>query len=106
MTTFLNILKDFYEREPDRLTVTLHYQNKPDLPITYRELIERSNDYAAAYAHAGIKPGDVVILILQHGIDLVYAFWGVVLYGAIPSLMTFLTEKCNGPQKLDRKSFC
>lgn len=93
MTTFTNVLKDFYEREPERVSVTLMFPGQPDFPITYRELIERSNDYAAAYARAGVQPGDVIILILQHGKDLVYSFWGAVLLGAIPSMMPFLTEK-------------
>ncbi len=93
MTTFPDVLKGFYDNEPDRVSVTLQHSNQPDIHITYRELVERSNDYAAEYARAGIKPGDVVILILQHGRDLVYAFWGAVLHGAIPSLMPFLTEK-------------
>ena len=93
MTTFTDVLKDFYEREPERVTVTLQHPGQPDYPITYRELLERSNDYAKAYANAGVKPGDVVILILQHGKDLVYSFWGAVLLGAIPSMMPFLTEK-------------
>lgn len=93
MTTFVNTLKNFYESEPDRPSVTLQHPGQPDFTITYRELIERSNDYAASYARAGIKPGEVVILILQHGKDLVYSFWGAVLHGAIPSMMPFLTEK-------------
>lgn len=93
MTTFTDVLRDFYEREPERVAITLQHPNQPDFHITYQELIERSNDYAAAYARAGIKPGEVVILILQHGMDLVYSFWGAVLLGAIPSMMPFLTEK-------------
>lgn len=93
MTTFTDVLRDFYEREPERVTVTLQHPGQPDFPITYRELVERSNDYAAAYARAGVQPGDVVILILQHGRDLVYSFWGAVLLGAVPSIMPFLTEK-------------
>jgi fatty-acyl-CoA synthase len=35
----------------------------------------------------------VVVLILQHGIDLVAAFYGADLQGAVPSIMPFLTEK-------------
>jgi acyl-CoA synthetase (AMP-forming)/AMP-acid ligase II len=42
---------------------------------------------------AGIQPGEVTILILQHGEDLIYSFWGAILHGAIPSIMPFLTEK-------------
>ncbi len=93
MTIFTSVLRDFYEREPDRVSVTLQHPNQPDFHISYRELIERSNDYAVEYARVGVKPGDVVILILQHGKDLVYSFWGAVLLGAIPSMMPFLTEK-------------
>jgi len=93
MTTFVDALQTFYETEPERPSVTLQHPGQPDFTITYRELIGRSNDYAAAYARAGIQPGDVVILILQHGKELVYSFWGAVLHGAIPSMMPFLTEK-------------
>jgi acyl-CoA synthetase (AMP-forming)/AMP-acid ligase II len=42
---------------------------------------------------AAIQPGEVAVLILQHGEDLVYSFWGAILHGAIPSIMPFLTEK-------------
>jgi fatty-acyl-CoA synthase len=43
--------------------------------------------------NARVQPGDVVILILQHGEDLISAFFGAMLCGAIPSIMPFLTEK-------------
>ncbi len=45
------------------------------------------------WKRTGIQPGDVVLLILQHGIDLLFAYYGTVLHGAIPSIMPFLTEK-------------
>ncbi len=35
----------------------------------------------------------MVLLILQHGIDMVHAYFGAILHGAIPSIMPFLTEK-------------
>ncbi|MBS1249097.1 MAG: putative ligase [Chloroflexi bacterium] len=35
----------------------------------------------------------MVIIILEHGVDLIYAFWGAVLHGAIPSILPFLSEK-------------
>lgn len=93
MRTLATVLKDFYLREPERAAVILQHPDQPDLSIPYRELVERAHDYAAAYARAGIRPGDLVILILQHGKELVYSFWGAVLLGAVPSMMSFLTEK-------------
>ncbi len=62
-------------------------------PLTYRELLRGAAAYARLLEDAGVKPGEVVILILQHSEALVYAFWGAVLRGAIPSIMPFLTEK-------------
>jgi fatty-acyl-CoA synthase len=93
MRNFSEVLKSFYEREPERVALTLQHPARPDFHITYRELLERSNDYMAAYARSGVKPGDMIILILQHGKDIVYSYWGAVLLGAIPSIMPFLTEK-------------
>ncbi len=52
-----------------------------------------SSSFAETLEKEGIQPGEVVVLILQHGEDLVYSFWGAILQGAIPSIMPFLTEK-------------
>jgi acyl-CoA synthetase (AMP-forming)/AMP-acid ligase II len=51
-----------------------------------------------AFEREGVLPGEVVVLILQHGEDLVYSFWGAILHGAIPSIMPFLTEKLSPEQ--------
>ncbi|MFZ1042541.1 MAG: AMP-binding protein [Anaerolineales bacterium] len=93
MTTFPQQLQTLHARTPERVTVILQYSGRPDLPITYRQLLRGANVYALTYAREGIKPGEVVILILQHGEDLIYSFWGAILQGAIPSIMPFLTEK-------------
>ena len=93
MTTFPERLKALHARTPDRVTIYLQVSGREDVPITYDQLLRRSNDYAFTLAQAGVKPGEVVILILQHGEDLIYSFWGTILHGAIPSIMPFLTEK-------------
>lgn len=78
---------------PESVVITLQKAGDEDNSISYKNLIEGAAGYAKTYAQQGIQPGEVVILILQHGIDLVYAFWGAVLHGAIPSIMPYLTEK-------------
>ena len=93
MTTFPERLKALHSRTSDRVALYLQFPARDDLLITYDRLLRGANIYAMTLARGGIEPGEVVILILQHGEDLAYAFWGAILHGAIPSIMPFLTEK-------------
>ena len=93
MTTFPQQLKALHARTPERVAIYLQFSGREDLPITYDQLLQGANAYASTLMLAGINPGEVVVLILQHGEALIYAFWGTILYGAIPAIMPFLTEK-------------
>jgi acyl-CoA synthetase (AMP-forming)/AMP-acid ligase II len=85
------LLRSFQEA-PDRVAVRLLAEDS-QTPVTFRRLVEGSAGYAGALAAAGILPGEVVVLILQPGEALVASFFGVMLQGAIPTIMPFLTEK-------------
>jgi len=95
MTIFPERLKALHaaRRTSDRAAVTLQFSGRDDLPITYEQLVRGASAYTRTLEREGIQPGEVVVLILQHGEDLVYSFWGAILHGAIPSIMPFLTEK-------------
>jgi fatty-acyl-CoA synthase len=93
MINISQILRQSYLEVPDQLAVYLLHSHQPEQALTYRTLIHRSGSYARALQSAKIQPGEVVILILQHREDLISAFFGAVLCGAIPSIMPFLTEK-------------
>jgi acyl-CoA synthetase (AMP-forming)/AMP-acid ligase II len=98
MKTFPHHLKQIYETIPDQAAIHLLHPRQPDQRLTYRDLLAGSLGYAHALDEAGIQPGEVVILILQHGEALVTAFFGAILHGAIPSIMPFLTEKLSPEQ--------
>ena len=87
------LLWQYYQEAPDRPALTMLFSKANDVQLSFRELINGSAAYAKALAASGVQPGEVVILILQHSCNLVFAFWGTILYGAIPSIMPFLTEK-------------
>jgi acyl-CoA synthetase (AMP-forming)/AMP-acid ligase II len=93
MRTLSSELLRHYQERPDQPAVTLLSSTKPDLHLTYRDLFQASSGYANNLKSAGIAPGEVVILILNHGPALIESFFGAVLHGAIPSIMPFLTEK-------------
>jgi len=77
---------------PNREAVILQ-QREGDLPIQFGELVQGALRYAQAFQRAGIKPDEPVILILQHGRELIESFLGALLHGSIPAIMPFLTEK-------------
>jgi acyl-CoA synthetase (AMP-forming)/AMP-acid ligase II len=93
MTTFPERLKALYTATPDGVAVYMQFPDRDDFPLTYDQLLSGASAYARTLESEGIQPGEVVILILQHGDDLVYSFWGAILHGALPSIMPFLTEK-------------
>jgi acyl-CoA synthetase (AMP-forming)/AMP-acid ligase II len=93
MSTFSELLLASYRDCPDKVSLTLLLSGREDQPVTYRQLVEGAAVWANTYEQQGVQPGEVVVLILQHGLDLIYAYWGAILNGAIPSIMPFLTEK-------------
>lgn len=93
MTTFTEALQRSFIECPDKVALTVLLHGREDQPITYRELLRGAAAWERTLKREGIQPGEVVILILQHSLDLIYAYWGTILHGAIPSIMPFLTEK-------------
>jgi fatty-acyl-CoA synthase len=90
--TLLDCARNLSENAADRTALTLI---TPDdtRTITYREFFEQAARYARALEKAGVQPHDLVVLVLQHGQDVLFGFWGAMLLGAIPSIMPFLTPK-------------
>ena len=93
MTTFTHILQRSWQECPEKTALTVLLAGKPDQPITYRQLLTGAAAWQRTLAREGVQPGEVVILILQHSLELMFAYWGTILHGAIPSIMPFLTEK-------------
>ena len=80
---------------PEQAAIHFLESGEDDLFISYQDLYLKASDFAQALRQGGIKPGEVVILIINYRADLLYAFWGAILQGAIPSILPFLTEKLN-----------
>lgn len=93
MSTFTHLLREHVRRHPDQIALHLVQSGHPDRPISYRDLLAGAAGWADTLAARGVQPGEVIVLIQRHGVDMVYAYFGTVLHGAIPSIMPFLTEK-------------
>jgi acyl-CoA synthetase (AMP-forming)/AMP-acid ligase II len=93
MPTLPHLIRKNYQTNPAKTAIVLQHAGQEDVLVSYKSLVDGSYRYTRAYQREGIQPGEVVILILNHGADLVFSFWGAILYGVIPSIMPFLTEK-------------
>lgn len=63
------------------------------ITISWAEFSRKVQGYAAALQNLGIQPRVLVILAHTQNLESIYAFWGAMLMGAIPSMFPTLTEK-------------
>lgn len=73
---------------PDKSFYTLLTKGEPRA-FTYRDLWTRSGDFAAAYQHRGLRPGDLVIISMPTSPDLFSAFVGAMRMGAVPAIIPY-----------------
>lgn len=90
--TLLDQARWLYQERPNHTALVL-VEREGDRSATYRTFFEQAARYAYALEAVGVQPGDLVVLVLQHGEDVLYSFWGAMLLGAVPSIFPFLTEK-------------
>ena len=99
---FSKKILDQVDKFPDKQILRILLARKY-IHLTYKDIFDGACRYEYALKETGIGSGDVVILILPHGLDLIFAYFGVILNGSIPSIMPSLTEKLI-PEKY-RKDF-
>lgn len=96
MVGFETITEPLRERaraEGDRTAITFLGEDGSALELSAADLYRRAGQFSQSLAHAGIQPGDLIILVFPHTIDLLTAFLGASAHGAIPSIFPYLTEK-------------
>lgn len=67
--------------------------NAPSIAVSRVEFRTNVMMTARSLSAAGILPGQVVVIADTHSLDSIYAFWGALAIGAIPSMFPTLTEK-------------
>ena len=60
---------------------------------TRRELVEQSLEWTRAYRALGLRPGDLVIVMIEFGPAMPLAYLGALLGGFVPSYMPYSTAK-------------
>jgi fatty-acyl-CoA synthase len=79
-------------RDDPRTLVTLITPDGEQL-ISAKTFFDNAVIAAVRFAQAGVKQGDLVVIVLDHSAAVLYAFWGALLIGAVPSIFPFLSDK-------------
>lgn len=64
-----------------------------DVIVTRADFKQAIHQYASGLQQMGVAERDLVILAHTQNLESIYAFWGALLIGAIPSMFPTLTEK-------------
>ncbi len=73
------------KENPDFPLLTFRIADREE-KLTYKKILEESLRYASYYQANQVKKGSVVILLLEHGPELIYGFIGATLIGALPTI--------------------
>ncbi|MCC7206271.1 MAG: AMP-binding protein, partial [Anaerolineae bacterium] len=101
--TLLDRARLHYTQRPDAAAlIFIPAGGEPTRHIAYRAFFDGAGCYAEALRNEGVAPRDLVILVMEHGEALLYAFWGAMMMGAIPSIFPFLSDKLDPAMYYER----
>jgi acyl-CoA synthetase (AMP-forming)/AMP-acid ligase II len=90
--TLLDVARHHGADPEARAVVYLRPGSDPE-PVSRGEFWAAADRYARGLRELGVRAKDVVVLAHAEGLDALYAFWGALRVGAIPSMFPILTEK-------------
>src|SRR5438045_2417314 len=101
--TLLDLAQRQYEERPDATAIIfIPASGDATRTITAREFFDSAGHYADALRGVDITPRDLVILVMEHSEALLYAFWGAMMLGTVPSIFPFLSDKLDPVMYYDR----
>jgi fatty-acyl-CoA synthase len=81
------------ETDCERVAIQYLSTDAESQTITRANFQQVAVDYASALRSMGVGSGDLVIIAHTQNLESIFAFWGALLLGAIPSMFPTLTEK-------------
>ncbi len=100
---YRNLLEPLREAPSEMPFATMwHPDQEPEFEtVTFGRFLGRARRFAGLIRQKGVQAGEPVVLILQQGIDLMAAFAGAMLTGAIPTILAYPSFKVD-PDKYRR----
>ncbi|MCZ2097411.1 MAG: AMP-binding protein, partial [Anaerolineae bacterium] len=93
-TRYTTLLDAETLRQPaDRPAIIYLSVDAAPITVSRADFARSIRAYGAALRGMGIAPRDLVIIAHTQNLESIFAFWGALLIGAIPSMFPTLTEK-------------
>jgi acyl-CoA synthetase (AMP-forming)/AMP-acid ligase II/thioesterase domain-containing protein/acyl carrier protein len=89
-------------REPENRILTFLYSDRDDQTITAGQLHRDASRVATILHGEGVRRGDILPLVFDHGYELVAAFWGAMYLGAVPTILPYVSPDRWSPADLER----
>ncbi len=89
---FKSLVGPIFERiknDSDQLALIFVHDDESEEKISVGQLHAGACAYAHGLEEMGIRAGDIVILALRHSKALIYAFWGTIYTGAVPTIFAY-----------------
>lgn len=92
-TDYITLLDAAALRPGDETAIVYLETGAQPITVTRADFRAVAERYAGALNALGIKAQDLVIIAHTQNLESIYAFWGALLLGAIPSMFPTLTDK-------------
>jgi acyl-CoA synthetase (AMP-forming)/AMP-acid ligase II len=100
--TLTQALFERAQKMPQQTALVFLEDGGEEVIISTAEFCAQASRYARALDAVGVGQEELVVLVLRHSRDLLFAFWGAMILGAIGSIFPFLTEKLDPQIYLER----
>jgi len=97
-----NLLLSGADRSPDAPLLTFVDPCREPVTITAAQLDRDARRIAVTLHQLGVKRGDIVPLMFEHGYDLIATFWGGIYCGAIPSVLPYISREAPSKAYLEQ----
>jgi fatty-acyl-CoA synthase len=87
--TFVHQFVDQMKSSPEKLALVCIEDDGTERQINRAEFLEAVQGQAWKLKSQGVDIGNIVLLVLPHGMELFSAFWGVLLLGAVPVVYAY-----------------
>ena len=77
----------------DRPAIIYVASDAPPITVSRRAFADTTAATARSLHELGLRPGDLVVIAHTQNLESIFAFWGALRLGAIPSMFPTLTEK-------------